>query len=98
MTYAMVLKNRVIGVLHNQETAPFWPPDNKGNQVVAKECDASVEVGMIYIAETGMFTKREHNSRTSQLDRIENALNLLAADSVTVANVETAILEGVSEV
>lgn len=34
----------------------------------------------------------------TQLDRIETALNNLTADSVTVANVETAILEGVNEV
>lgn len=34
----------------------------------------------------------------TQLDRIEKQLAAMTADSVTVANVETAILEGVNEV
>lgn len=34
----------------------------------------------------------------TQMDRIENALNALTADSLTISGVEAAILEGVNEI
>ena len=55
MRYAMVLKNRVIDVVE-QDEAPSWPPDNKGNRVTALKCDENVKAGMIYNAETNAFS------------------------------------------
>lgn len=57
MTYAMILQNRVIGVLENQEEIPWWPPDPEGNPVTAVPCDSSVILGMIYDPETGEFSE-----------------------------------------
>lgn len=57
MRYAMILKNRVIGILQNQETEPHWPPDPSGNPVTAIPCDDTVRIGMIYDAETGEFSE-----------------------------------------
>jgi len=60
MRYAMVLKSRVIGILANQTEPPCWGPDNKGNKVIAVECeDPSVIIGWRYNFETGTFYKRE---------------------------------------
>lgn len=55
MTYAMILQNRVIDVLLNQEKEPHWPPTPEGTPVITVECDESVERGMMYDAETGTF-------------------------------------------
>lgn len=55
-TYAMILQNRVIGILPNQETEPYWPPDPAGNSVAAIPCDDTVTQGMIYDPETGEFS------------------------------------------
>lgn len=57
MTYAMILQNRVIGVLENQETEPYWPPDPAGNPVTAVTCDDIVKLGMFYNPETGEFSE-----------------------------------------
>ena len=56
-TYAMVLKNTVIGVLPNQETEPRWGPDPDGNPVTAVPCDSTVIIGMIYDLETNTFSE-----------------------------------------
>nr|WP_288672924.1 hypothetical protein [uncultured Anaerotignum sp.] len=56
-TYAMILQNRVIGVLKNQETEPYYPPDPLGNPVTAIPCDDTVTLGMIYDPETGTFSE-----------------------------------------
>ena len=56
MKYAMVLKGRVIDVLENQNEAPNYPPDKKGNVVTAVECDSTVKIGMIYHEETNTFS------------------------------------------
>lgn len=56
-TYAMILQNRVIDVLKNQETEPHWPPDPSGNPVTAIPCDDTVTIGMIYDPETGAFSE-----------------------------------------
>ena len=37
-TYAMILQNRVIDVLKNQETESYYPPDPSGNPVTAIPC------------------------------------------------------------
>lgn len=104
-TYAMILQNRVIDVLKNQETEPHWPPDPSGNPVTAIPCDDTVTLGMIYDPETGTFSEYTPpepepmpEPKPSQLDRIEEQLNALAADSVTVEKLEAAISEGVNEV
>lgn len=105
MTYAMILQNRVIDVLKNQETEPYYPPDPSGNPVTAIPCDDTVTLGMIYNSETGTFSEYTPpepqpmpEPKPSQLDRIEEQLNALAADSVTVEKLEAAISEGVNEV
>ena len=103
--YAMILQNRVIGVLTNQKTEPHWPPDPSGNPVTAIPCDDTVTLGMIYDSETGTLSEYtppepepEPEPQPTQLDRIEEQLNALAADSVTVEKLEAAISEGVNEV
>lgn len=82
MTYAMILQNRVIGVLSNQETEPWWPPDPAGNPVTAVPCDDTVTLGMVYDQETGEFSEYippepepEPIQEPTQLDRIEAAVN-----------------------
>ena len=55
--YAMILQNRVIDVLKNQETEPHWPPDPSGNPVTAIPCDDTVTLGMIYDPETEAFSE-----------------------------------------
>lgn len=103
--YAMILQNRVIDVLKNQETEPHWPPDPSGNPVTAIPCDDTVTLGMIYDPETGTFSEYtppepEHmpEPQPTQLDRIEEQLNALTADSVTIEKLNAAISEGVNEV
>lgn len=102
-TYAMILQNRVIGVLKNQETEPHWPPDPSGNPVTAIPCDDTVMLGMIYDPETGTFSEYTPpepmpEPQPTQLDRIEEQLNALTADSVTIEKLNAAISEGVNEV
>ena len=103
--YAMILQNRVIDVLKNQEVEPYYPPDPSGNPVTAIPCDDTVTLGMLYDSETGTFSEYTPpepepipEPKPSQLDRIEEQLNALAADSVTVEKLEAAISEGVNEV
>jgi hypothetical protein len=104
-TYAMILQNRVIGVLKNQETEPYYPPDPSGNPVTAIPCDDTVTLGMIYDSETGTFSEYTPpepepmpEPQPTQLDRIEEQLNALTADSVTIEKLNAAISEGVNEV
>lgn len=100
-TYAMILQNRVIDVLKDRETEPYYPPDPSGNPVTAIPCDDTVTLGMIYDPETGTFseyTPPEPEPKPSQLDRIEEQLNALTADSVTIEKLNAAISEGVNEV
>ena len=103
--YAMILQNRVIDVLKNQETEPHYPPDPSGNPVAAIPCDDTVTIGMIYDPETGTFSEYippepepMPEPKPSQLDRIEEQLNALTADSVTIEKLNAAISEGVNEV
>lgn len=101
MTYAMVLQNRVIGVLENQETIPEWGPDPAGNPVTAIPCEDTVTLGMIYDPDTGTFFEPEPPAppprpEPTQLDRIEAAINDLGAESLPISKVETAIMEGVN--
>lgn len=103
--YAMLSKNRVIGVLLNQETEPEWGATPDGSPVLAISCDDTVTLGMIYDPETGTFSEYippepelTLEPQPTQLDRIEEQLNALTADSVTVEKLEAAISEGVNEV
>lgn len=105
MDFAMVLRNRVIDVLHNQETEPHWPPDPAGNPVTAISCDDTVKLGMMYDPETGEFSEYilpepepQPEPEHTQLDRIEAVLNAMTADSMTTESINTAISEGVNEV
>ena len=104
-TYAMILQNRVIDVLKDRETEPYYPPDPTGNPVTAIPCDDTVTLGMIYDPETGTFSEYippepepMPEPKPSQLDRIEEQLNALTADSVTIEKLNAAISEGVNEV
>lgn len=104
-TYAMILQNRVIDVLKDRETEPYYPPDPSGNPVTAIPCDDTVTLGMIYDPETGTFSEYippepepMPEPKPSQLDRIEEQLNALTADSVTIEKLNAAISEGVNEV
>lgn len=109
MRYAMILKNRVIGILPNQETEPYWPPDPSGNQVTAIPCDDTVKLGMMYDTETGEFSEYiptepeqqlQSEQELTQLDRIEEKLNMLSEGIVSkeymdyYTAVSTAILGG----
>lgn len=103
--YAMILQNRVIDVLKNQEVEPYYPPDPSGNPVTAIPCDDTVTLGMIYDPETGTFSEYTPpepepmpEPQPTQLDRIEEQLNALTADSVTIEKLNAAISEGVNEV
>lgn len=104
-TYAMILQNRVIDVLKDRETEPYYPPDPSGNPVTAIPCDDTVTLGMIYDPETGAFSEYTPpepeptpKPQPTQLDRIEQQLNALTADSVTIEKLNAAISEGVNEV
>lgn len=104
-TYAMILQNRVIDVLKDRETEPYYPPDPSGNPVTAIPCDETVTLGMLYDSETGTFSEYTPpepepmpEPKPSQLDRIEEQLNALTADSVTIEKLNAAISEGVNEV
>ena len=100
-TYAMILQNRVIDILKDRETEPYYPPDPSGNPVTAIPCDDTVTLGMIYDSETGTFseyTPPEPEPQPTRLDRIEEQLNALTADSVTIEKLNAAISEGVNEV
>ena len=56
-TYAMILQNRVLDVLKNQETEPHWPTDPSGNPVTAIPCNDTVTIDLIYDPETGAFSE-----------------------------------------
>ena len=47
--YAMILQNRVIDVLKDRETEPYYPPDPSGNPVTAIPCDDTVTLGKMCI-------------------------------------------------
>lgn len=105
MTYAMISKNVVIGVSQNPKTEPEWGPTPDGSPVLAIPCDDTVTLGMIYDPETGTFSEYippepepTPDPEPTQLDRIEEQLNTLAAESVMVEKLEAAITEGVNEV
>lgn len=106
-TYAMICNNRVIEVLYNLDAAPKWPPDPSDNPVTAIVCSDDATRDWAYDPETGevfepVSIAPEENEPVekphSQLDRIEEKLNALTADSVTTESIEAAILEGVNEV
>ena len=106
-TYAMICDNKVIEVLYNLDAAPKWPPDPSGNPVTAIVCSDEATRDWLYNPETGevfepVSIAPEENEPVekprSQLDRIEEKMNVLTADSVTTESIEAAISEGVNEV
>lgn len=77
-TYAMLLQNRVIGILTDQESEPWWPPDPEGVPVLAVPCGEEVALGMRYDPETGTFSEPapepippDPAPEPTQLDNIE---------------------------
>lgn len=91
--YAMVLLGNVIDVLFDQETIPCYPPDPEGNPVKAIPCDRTVTLGMLYDEATNTFSEDNRGvpepdapeDPKSQLDRIEDTLNMLAEGTVDQA-------------
>lgn len=57
MKYAMILQNKVIGIVPEQDTEPHWPHSPSGKEIKAVECDDSVRIGMVYCPETGTFSE-----------------------------------------
>lgn len=83
MIYAMVLKNKVIGVVVSEDL-PYYPPDVDGNPVVPVETTEETEVGMCYHVDTGIFDWNfpeeepggiQLDAIKTQLDSIETQLN-----------------------
>lgn len=70
MRYAMILKNRVIGILDNQTAEPKWPPDSFGNDVTAVICDENTKVGMLFNKNTGAFYKYAPKKQVTKTDKI----------------------------
>ena len=87
-SYAMVLLNRVIGVLNYEEIEPHWPPDPSGNRVETIEIkdNQNVELGMIYDFEANTFKEyipepiSPVEPEETQSDRIEKMVSKLYAD------------------
>lgn len=103
MTYAMILQNRVIGVLSEQDVEPYWPPDPTGNPVTAVSCGEDVVLGWVYEPDTGEFHEYIPEAKPipepTQLDRIEAAISKTqgelvneAIDTYTMALMEEGIL------
>ena len=61
----MIEKTKVIAVLKDIENPPVWPPSFNGEQIFSIECDDSVNIGMYYDAETGLFS----NEKTDEIDK-----------------------------
>ena len=103
MNYAMILQNRVIGILHEQDTEPYWPPDPTGNPIKAVFCGDDVVLGWVYEPDTGEFheyiPEAKLDPEPTQLDRIEAAISKTqgeivneAIDTYTMALMEEGIL------
>lgn len=91
MIYAMVLKNKVIGIMES-ETPPKWGNDERGNPVTAVETTEETQLGMVYDEETGKFSEYvPPKPQPTQLDRIEEQLNKsldeIRAEGAAVASV-----------
>lgn len=103
MKYAMVLQNRVVGILYEHDAEPYWPPDPMGNPIKAVICGDDVALGWIYKTETGEFheyvSEQKLQTEPTQLDRIEAAISKTqgeivneAIDTYTMALMEEGIL------
>lgn len=100
--YAMILQNKVIGILQNQTVEPYWPPDLKDNIVTAIPCDQTVELGMMYNPETQEFyfpepkplpePTPEPEPQPTQLDIIQVAVEKSNSE-LRQEGAETVILE-----
>ncbi len=99
MLYAMILQNRVIGIVR-AEVVPSWPPDSQGNPVTAIKCDDTVKLGMIYNPETGEFIEyipsEPPEPEPTQLDRIETLVSTsyIEAQNAAVDAYTEELLEG----
>ena len=88
--YAMILQNRVIDVLKNQEVEPYYPPDPSGNPVTAIPCDDTVTLGMIYDSETGTLSEY---TPPEQEPTPEPPLSETVQSEPTLTETEQAILD-----
>lgn len=92
MRYAMVCNKRVIDILEGQSVEPQWPPDNKGNAVLAIPCDETIKVGMTYNAKDGTFSEYVAPGYVpDQLTRIERMLK------TSKSEVENAAIDAYTE-
>lgn len=74
--YAMVLFDRVIDIVESKHE-PSYPPDQEGNNIIAIECDDTVQIGDIYVDGKIIGTALVE---PTQVDRIEeNQLILMEA-------------------
>ena len=100
MTYAMILQNRVIGILHEQDTEPYWPPDPTGNPIKAVLCGDDVVLGWVYEPDTGEFheyiPEAKLDPEPTQLDRIEAAISKTQGELVNEA-IDTYTIELMEE-
>lgn len=100
MKYAMILQNRVIGILSKQETEPCWPPDPTGNPIKAVLCGDDVVLGWVYEPDTGEFheyiPEAKLDPEPTQLDRIEAAISKTQGELVNEA-IDTYTIELMEE-
>lgn len=84
MKYAMILLNKVIGVVES-DTPPTWGADPQGNPVTAVEYDETIKLGMVYNANTGEFSEYIPPERVpTQSDRIEEMVKTNETNQLTI--------------
>nr|DAV38775.1 MAG TPA: putative S-adenosylmethionine:2-demethylmenaquinone methyltransferase [Caudoviricetes sp.] len=80
--YAMILNNLVIDIIES-DIPPAYPPDPKGNIVIAVECDDSIKLGMGYYADTGFG---EYKIPTKELSEFEVLLQEIQKKNTDIEN------------
>lgn len=80
--YAMILNNLVINIVEN-DVPPIYPPDSKGNIVIAIECDDTIELGMGYYADTGFG---EYKIPSKELSEFEMLLQEIRKKNADIEN------------
>lgn len=101
MIYAMLVENMVIDIKQS-DAPPKYPPTQYGEEVIAIECDESVEIGMVYDSETGEFlfpepekiSEPEPKQPTNK--EIMDKLNEMTSGMVSTTELDSAYREGVN--
>ena len=89
--YAMILLDYVIDVIE-AENPPVYPPDPDGNEVIAMECDDTVQVGDVVVNGVIIGTYVETEPEPTQLDRIEAMVSKSQQDIIDEYTLE--LVEG----